>query len=152
MKINNIRRLMAIDAALADGGMNRAEMATAWGCDKKTIQRDHDLIREIVSDGGLQDEAGYWRYADRRNRLFRTRGEQVRGGPVAPPTLAEVVRSAREKAAMSQGQLARKSGMSLDTIHKIEIGKNEQSRPETLRRLAAALKITHTSLMQARQR
>ena len=71
MKAEHIQRLMDIDAALAKGGMRRSELAATWGCDKKTIQREHEILREITGDDCEIDDIGRWFYCDRRKRLFR---------------------------------------------------------------------------------
>ncbi len=71
MKPEYIRRLMALDTALAScDGMRRSEYAAAWGCGYKTIQRDHEVLRELTGDTCEIDEDGVWYYCHRRNRLF----------------------------------------------------------------------------------
>ena len=56
-------------------------------------------------------------------------------------TIAKRVKVLREKAEMNQTELAKASGVPQTTISRIESGKVEQLRSETLIRLAEALKV-----------
>ena len=50
------------------------------------------------------------------------------------------LRSARQRAVMSQEQLAEKSGVARDTISKLETGQRK-AYPSTIRKLAAGLEV-----------
>jgi DNA-binding XRE family transcriptional regulator len=58
----------------------------------------------------------------------------------------EKVRIARDKAFLSQGELAEKAGVNRNTINRIEKGGVVQVHPRTIRKVAKALVIDPASL------
>jgi len=66
------------------------------------------------------------------------------------PTTQNVVRDARERAGLTQLQLANESGVSLGTISVAERGGRLSER--SAQRLAAALHVTEIELMRAASR
>jgi DNA-binding XRE family transcriptional regulator len=56
-------------------------------------------------------------------------------------TIGERIREARKRHGLSQRELARLSGVSLSLISKLEQGERQETRTETLRKLAAALRV-----------
>ena len=65
---------------------------------------------------------------------------------VAP--LKEKLREARRRAALTQGELAEKAGVGINTIVRIETGEIEEPRVSTLRKLARALGTTPAQLLE----
>jgi hypothetical protein len=69
-----LRRLIAVDAALAGKGLCRTVLAENWRVSHRTIQRDHELLRAITGDPGVYQQAEdgtyLWWYSDRRRRVF----------------------------------------------------------------------------------
>jgi transcriptional regulator with XRE-family HTH domain len=64
---------------------------------------------------------------------------------VAP--IKDKLRNARRRAALTQGELADKSGVGITTITRIESGHITEPRVSTLRRLANALDIEPRDLL-----
>jgi transcriptional regulator with XRE-family HTH domain len=64
---------------------------------------------------------------------------------VAP--IKDKLRDARRRAALTQGELADKSGVGITTITRIESGHITEPRVSTLRRLANALDIEPRDLL-----
>jgi transcriptional regulator with XRE-family HTH domain len=60
------------------------------------------------------------------------------------------IKELRRQRALSQRDLARLSGVSYDTIAKLELGHRE-AQPRTVRRLAEALDVKPTELMKGRE-
>lgn len=60
----------------------------------------------------------------------------------------ELVRAARRRAAITQRELAKRAGISADSVNKIETG-HHSPRPTTLRKLATALGVEVGELMEA---
>ena len=78
IRAETLKRLAAMDAALAGDGLRRTEMAERFGVSHKTIARDHEVLRLISGDDGVyardRDDGHYrWWYADRRHRVFSAR-------------------------------------------------------------------------------
>ena len=65
---------------------------------------------------------------------------------VAP--LKEKLREARRRAALTQGELAEKAGVGINTIVRIETGEIEEPRVSTLRKLSRALGTTPAQLLE----
>ncbi len=65
---------------------------------------------------------------------------------VAP--LKEKLREARRRAALTQGELAEKAGVGINTIVRIETGEIEEPRVSTLRKLSQALGTTPAELLE----
>jgi transcriptional regulator with XRE-family HTH domain len=65
---------------------------------------------------------------------------------VAP--LKEKLREARRRAALTQGELAEKAGVGINTIVRIETGEIEEPRVSTLRKLARALGLEPRDLLE----
>ncbi|MCD0452186.1 helix-turn-helix domain-containing protein [Actinocorallia sp. API 0066] len=61
--------------------------------------------------------------------------------------LGERLRSVRKRRGVTQRELARLSGVSLSLVRKLEQGEREDTRLETLRRLAAALQVPTAALI-----
>ncbi|MEU3076151.1 helix-turn-helix domain-containing protein [Streptomyces laurentii] len=61
--------------------------------------------------------------------------------------IGERLRDVRKRRGMSQRELADQSGLSLSSIRKLEQGERSDTRLETARRLASALRLPTTSLM-----
>ncbi len=64
-------------------------------------------------------------------------------------TLGERIREARKRQGQSQRELARVSGVSVSLIRKLEQGERDDTRTETLRKLAHALTMPTTALLGA---
>jgi transcriptional regulator with XRE-family HTH domain len=64
---------------------------------------------------------------------------------VAP--LKERLKETRRRAALTQGELADKAGVSITTIVRIETGEITEPRVSTLRKLARALDVTPAELL-----
>ena len=58
------------------------------------------------------------------------------------PTLADTLRAHRQRAALSQEELAERSGLSVDAISALERGIRRRAQPRTLRALGDALSLT----------
>jgi transcriptional regulator with XRE-family HTH domain len=69
--------------------------------------------------------------------------------PVAKdtPIIATRVKGLREKAGMSQQELAVKAGLSVSVVSQIEQGRKEDPRMSTVRALAQALGVPSDALM-----
>ena len=65
--------------------------------------------------------------------------------PVA--ALKDKLRNARRRAALTQGELADKSGVGITTITRIESGHITEPRVSTLRKLATALDLEARELL-----
>ncbi|MFC0040151.1 helix-turn-helix domain-containing protein [Actinomadura rayongensis] len=65
------------------------------------------------------------------------------------PNLADRLRSIRKRRGFTQRELAAASGVSLSLIRKIEQAEREDTRLETLRKLAAALHVHTSDLIEA---
>ena len=65
---------------------------------------------------------------------------------VAP--LKEKLREERRRAALTQGELAEKAGVGINTIVRIETGEITEPRVSTLRKLARALGIQPRELLE----
>ena len=65
---------------------------------------------------------------------------------VAP--LKEKLREERRRAALTQGELAEKAGVGINTIVRIETGEITEPRVSTLRKLARALGIKPRELLE----
>src|SRR5687768_14846205 len=63
------------------------------------------------------------------------------------PNLGERLRAVRKRRGLTQRELASLSGVSLSLVRKLEQGEREDTRLETLRRLAAALRVPTTELI-----
>ncbi|GAA2957054.1 helix-turn-helix domain-containing protein [Streptomyces enissocaesilis] len=63
--------------------------------------------------------------------------------------VGERLREVRKRRGLSQRELANESGVSLSLIRKLEQGEREDTRLETVRRLAAALRVPTTQLVIA---
>lgn len=72
-QVNLLRRLIALDAALAGSGVRVSEFAAEWGVDPKTIRRDLDLLRDLGCEiplGSVESGPSHvFRYTGKR-RLF----------------------------------------------------------------------------------
>ncbi|MFC4910416.1 helix-turn-helix domain-containing protein [Actinomadura gamaensis] len=66
---------------------------------------------------------------------------------MSAPNLAERLQSVRKRRGFTQKDLATRSGVSLSLIRKLEQGEREDTRLETLRRLAAALHVATSELI-----
>jgi transcriptional regulator with XRE-family HTH domain len=66
---------------------------------------------------------------------------------VARAKLKENLRGARRREALTQGELAKKSGVGITTIVRIETGEIEEPRVSTLRKLAKALGVKPRDLL-----
>lgn len=66
---------------------------------------------------------------------------------INPKTIAANVYSRRYSAGMSQRDLAKKAGISTNTVNKVEKG-NQRPTPMTLRKLAAALGVEPVALLE----
>jgi transcriptional regulator with XRE-family HTH domain len=64
---------------------------------------------------------------------------------VAP--LKEKLREERRRAGLTQGELAEKAGVGINTIVRIETGEIEEPRVSTLRKLASALGLEVRDLL-----
>ncbi|RBM05626.1 helix-turn-helix transcriptional regulator [Streptomyces sp. PT12] len=64
-----------------------------------------------------------------------------------PDTIGDRLRKARKRAGLSQGDLARESGVSYSLIQQLEQGARTDTRLETARKLAAALRVPTTKLL-----
>jgi len=62
-------------------------------------------------------------------------------------TVGDRIREARKRGGLSQRELARASGLSLSLISKLEQGERQDTRTETLRKIAAVLSIPTTALI-----
>ena len=51
------------------------------------------------------------------------------------------LRELREDLALSQGELAERAGVALDTVYRLERPENTGAHPRTIRKLAAALGV-----------
>jgi transcriptional regulator with XRE-family HTH domain len=65
---------------------------------------------------------------------------------VAP--LKDKLRSARRRAALTQTELAERSGVGITTITRIESGHIPEPRVSTLRKLADALEVSPADLLE----
>ncbi|MEV1006403.1 helix-turn-helix transcriptional regulator [Streptomyces sp. NPDC049881] len=63
--------------------------------------------------------------------------------------IGDRLRRARKRAGLSQRELAERSGISLSLVRKLEQGERQDTRLETARRLAAALRVPTTALIAA---
>lgn len=63
------------------------------------------------------------------------------GKKVSPPYIGLLMRKKRESVPLTRGELARKAGVSAETIKKIETGRTRAPRPETATVLATVLKM-----------
>ncbi|MBD3005707.1 helix-turn-helix domain-containing protein [Streptomyces sp. 5-10] len=61
--------------------------------------------------------------------------------------VGKTLKAARKQRGLTQGELAKASGVSISIIRKLEQGDRATARMETLRMLAAALQVTTTQLM-----
>ncbi|MGK5530136.1 helix-turn-helix domain-containing protein [Streptomyces sp. URMC 129] len=68
---------------------------------------------------------------------------------MAASSFGERLKEARKRAGLHQRDLARESGVSLSLIRKLEQGDRQDTRLETARKLAAALRIPTTRLIAA---
>jgi transcriptional regulator with XRE-family HTH domain len=66
---------------------------------------------------------------------------------VEKPLIATRLKTLREKAEMSQQQLATKAGLSISVVAHIEQGKKPDPRMSTVRALAQALGVSSDALM-----
>jgi transcriptional regulator with XRE-family HTH domain len=64
---------------------------------------------------------------------------------VAP--LKEKLREERRRAALTQGELAERAGVGINTIVRIETGEISEPRVSTLRKLANALRVEARDLL-----
>jgi transcriptional regulator with XRE-family HTH domain len=64
-------------------------------------------------------------------------------------TLAELVKEARTRAGITQEELSERIDRSISYIGMLEIGRVDRPKPETLRRLAAALDVPLEDLLVA---
>jgi transcriptional regulator with XRE-family HTH domain len=64
---------------------------------------------------------------------------------VAP--LKEKLREERRRAALTQGELAERAGVGINTIVRIETGEISEPRVSTLRKLANALRVETRDLL-----
>ena len=74
MLADNIKRLQAIDDALASGdGLHVVTMAGELKVSTKTVRRDMDVLRDLGHATRIVEIDGRTKhqYADRRRRLFR---------------------------------------------------------------------------------
>lgn len=62
-------------------------------------------------------------------------------------TLGERIREARKRSGLSQRELAQASGVSISLVRKLEQGERQDTRTETLRKLAVVLAVPTTALM-----
>jgi transcriptional regulator with XRE-family HTH domain len=62
--------------------------------------------------------------------------------------LKEKLREERRRAALTQGELAERAGVGINTIVRIETGEIEEPRVSTLRKLADALGIQPRELLE----
>jgi DNA-binding XRE family transcriptional regulator len=62
-------------------------------------------------------------------------------------TVGDRIREARKRGGLSQRELARVSGLSLSLVSKLEQGERQDTRTETLRKIAVALSIPTTALI-----
>lgn len=67
--------------------------------------------------------------------------------PQTPQTIGQRLRAAREKAEMTQAELADESGVPQSTISEIESGGVREPKAAPLARLAAALDVTLADLV-----
>jgi transcriptional regulator with XRE-family HTH domain len=65
---------------------------------------------------------------------------------VAP--LKEKLREERRRAALTQGELAEKAGVGINTVVRIETGEITEPRVSTLRKLAQALGVQPRDLLE----
>ena len=65
-----------------------------------------------------------------------------------PTTLGSCLRAARRKATLTQEQLAVTAGLTTASVSRIEGGRNENPRLETLRSLARVLDVEVGALLQ----
>lgn len=66
-----------------------------------------------------------------------------------PPSLGDRIREARKRRGLTQRELTRLSGVSLSLIRKLEQDERNDTRIETVRKLAVALSVPTTSLITA---
>lgn len=68
--------------------------------------------------------------------------------PMAPPALSpEKLRAARERAILSQEDLAKEAGLSRQTVARLEAG-GPPPYPSTIRKLAKALRVKPQDLVE----
>lgn len=61
--------------------------------------------------------------------------------------IGEMIRRLRERAGMDKAQLAGLSGVSASFIGRLESGQQKNPSPETLKKLAVALNVSHQELL-----
>ena len=62
-------------------------------------------------------------------------------------TTGDRLRESRKRRGLSQRELARQSGVSISLIRKLEQGERQDTRTETLRKLAVVLGVPTTALL-----
>ncbi|MHB1004079.1 MAG: helix-turn-helix domain-containing protein [Chloroflexota bacterium] len=61
-------------------------------------------------------------------------------------TIGQMIRTTRERKVLGQNELARKAGISINTLYRIEAGMHKP-RPATIRKIAEALGIPPEELV-----
>jgi transcriptional regulator with XRE-family HTH domain len=79
--------------------------------------------------------------------LRRPTSNALRRWPVAVNVDGERLREAREQALLSRRELAEKSGVSMDTIQRVELGEGG-AFGRTIRKLAEALSVDPQELLE----
>jgi hypothetical protein len=74
-RIDVLKRLMAVDAALAGDGFVPRELAKKLGVSRRTILRDRELLITLSGDNGVyisypEDGHYRWWYSDPKHRVF----------------------------------------------------------------------------------
>lgn len=67
---------------------------------------------------------------------------------VAVAPLGEKLKGERRRAALTQGELAEKAGVGINTVVRIETGEITEPRVSTLRKLAGALGVEARDLLE----
>src|SRR3954454_14065489 len=79
-------------------------------------------------------------------------GGRAYGCDMTLSTLGERVRRLRAERGMTQEQLAERAGVSVDLVKKLEQGRRESARLTTLTKLAQALDVSRSELLDRRSR
>lgn len=69
---------------------------------------------------------------------------------VMPRISGEKLRGVRDRRLLSQRELAEKAGLSPTTILKLETGKVDDPHPRTIRKLARALEVDPSELVEGK--
>jgi DNA-binding XRE family transcriptional regulator len=127
-----------------------ARLVRSWACHREW---ESTAIRELSAEGCQRlsresfDVADLDQFVERVEAFFRSNpASHPQPRTLRPGVKLARLKRARERAALSQAELARKAGVSRVTVARVE-GLLDEPQPRTVRKLAQALEVAPADLM-----